>query len=264
MTSRITVSRQGHAYALDGSRIPSVTTITGRLDKPALMWWAAREAAQWAATHVDLLPAVGESEWVESATKAHKRTRKIKADHGTDVHAGARAVTRGEPVEIPDELADEVKQAVAFLDAWGVQEIAAERPCYNDTWRYGGRFDLLATMADGNTWLLDWKTGKGPYPEWALQAAGYASCDYYQDDDGNDMRMPRIDRLGFVLLSPSGWDLVPVVAWDQARDRERLVEVFNRLIGVNAFVEWSTPNAQGQAAWPVLGEPMPTPSGVTP
>lgn len=262
MSTRLTVSRAGHAYALDGSRIPSVTTITGKLDKPALKWWAAKEAATWAATHRDAVDVLGEDEWIKQATAAHNRTRKLKADHGTDVHAYTRAVTRGEAVDVPDDLADEVRQAVKFMDAWGVQEIAAERPCFNTAWRYGGTFDLLARMADGNTWLLDWKTGTGPYPEWSLQGVGYASCDTYQDDDGNDQPMPTVDRVGFVMLSPAGWDLVPVIAWDKPTERDRLFGIFTRLIGVNAFVEWSTPNSNGHAAWAVLGEPMPSPTVV--
>lgn len=256
MTSRIGTSRAGHAYALDGERIPSVTTIIGNATpKRALIGWAAREAATWAATHRELVDAIGEQEWIDQAANAHTRARNKAATRGTDIHRWAQAALAGEPVDVPDEHADVVRQAVDFMDTWQVREIAAERPCVNTEWQYGGTFDLLAEMADGALWLLDWKTGKGPFTEQALQLAAYASCDIYKHADGNDVAMPNPDRLGFVMLSADGWDLVPVIG-----ATERLFSVFSRMIGVSNFVQWSTPNREGVARWPVLGEPLPSPS----
>ena len=255
MSSRITVSRAGHALALNGDRIPTVTTIIGNsTPKRALLPWAARQAAEWAATHVDLIPAIGEADWIEQASKAHQRVSNAKATKGTDVHADALGLLKGEALDIPDERLAVTRQAVEFMDAWSVDDIAAERPCANTEWQYGGTFDLIARLADGNVWLLDWKTGKGPYTEQALQLAAYAACDIYQDDAGNDQPMPAVDRLGFVMLSETAWDLVPVVA-----DRDRLFSVFSRMIGVSNFVQWTTPNRDGVARWPVLGEPLPAP-----
>jgi hypothetical protein len=252
MTSRITISRAGHALGLDGDRIPTVTTIIGNsTPKPALLWWSARKAAEWAATHRDLLDAIGEDEWIDQAAGAHNRERNKAALRGTDVHRYAEGLLSGEPIEIPDEHLAITRQAVDFMDAWRVQPIASERPCVNLEHRYGGTFDLIAKLADDKTWLLDWKTGKGPFAEQTLQLAAYAGCDIYRDADGNDQPMPEIDRLGFVMLSDDGWDLVPVVG-----DTLRLFNVFTRMIGVSTFVQWTTPNRDGVARWPVLGEPV--------
>lgn len=252
MTSRLTTSRAGHAYAIDGERVPSVTTIIGNaIHKRALMGWAAREAAHWAATHVDLLDPMGEADWIEQASKAHTKTSNKKAARGTDVHRDAEALLAGDAVDIPDDRLAITRQAVDFMDAWHVNAIAAERPCYNAEWQYAGTFDLIAELADGATWLLDWKTGSGPWPDQTLQLAAYAACPVYVDADGSDNDMPHIDRMGFVMLTDDGWDLVPVVA-----DAERLFNVFTRMIGVSTFVQWTTPNRDGVARWPVVGEPV--------
>lgn len=257
--SRLTKRRagSGHGYAIDGTRVPSVTTILRNvLDKPALRRWAAKEAAAWAATHADLLAAIGEREFIEQAASAPNRTSGRKADHGTDVHNVLLAVTAfGEATDVPDDLRDKVTMGARFLDAWGVEPIAAERPCYNATWRYAGTFDLLARLNDGSTWLLDWKTGSGPWVEQALQLVGYAECEHYQDTDGNDVPMPPVDRLGFVMLTDNEWELVPVIG-----DRAELWRYFQHARNLNEFVERSTPNSKGNASMPVLGEPLPLPA----
>jgi len=252
MTSRLTTSRAGHAYAIDGERVPSVTTIIGNATpKRALLGWAAREAAHWAATHTDLIDAIGEDEWIDQAARAHTRKASKAATRGIDVHADAQGLLEGKALDIPDERLAITRQAVDFMDTWHVEAIAAERPCANTEHNYAGTFDLIARLGDGKTWLLDWKTGKGPYTEQTLQLAAYAACDIYRDADGNDAPMPEIDRLGFVMLSDDGWDLVPVIG-----DTLRLFNVFTRMIGVSTFVQWTTPNRDGIARWPVLGEPL--------
>ena len=57
MTSRLQRRNygNGHGYQLDGRKVPGVTSITGKLDKPALIGWAARTAAGYAVDHWDEL-----------------------------------------------------------------------------------------------------------------------------------------------------------------------------------------------------------------
>lgn len=263
MSTRITKRRagSGHGYAIDGERVPSVTTILRNcIEKPALKRWAAKEAGAWAATHVDLLPAIGEADWIDQAANAHMRVSGRKADHGTDVHETLQAVAAfGEATDVPDDLRAKVEQGARFMDAWQVETVAAERPCYNALWRYAGTFDLLATLASGpggerELWLLDWKTGSGPWTEQVLQLVGYAFCECFQGTDGNDVEMPDVARLGFVMLTDTEWELVPVIG-----SRPELIAHFQHARALNEFVERTTPNRKGVAAWPVLGEPLPLP-----
>lgn len=261
--SRLTVRKRGtgHSYALDGVRIPGVTTIIGNAsEKPGMVVSAAKLTAEWAATHADLIDPLGEAAWIKQASGHYRDEWKRKADRGTDTHALARLALRGEPVDVPSELEGLVRQAVDFMDSWGVVEVAAERPCYSAHWRYGGTFDLIAETTHGATWLLDWKTGKGPYVNQALQLVGYALAECYQDESGDDQPMPPIDKLGFVMLDDDGWQLVPVTRWNEGTkdDRDRLAAVFRSMIPVSNFVEWATPDWRtGEARWPVLGEPIP-------
>ena len=55
-----------------------------------------------------------------------------------------------------------------------------------------GTLDLVAKLADGQTWLLDWKTGgKGIFREAALQLCAYRNADFYVDGNGDEQPCPR-------------------------------------------------------------------------
>jgi hypothetical protein len=257
MTSRISKARSGsgHAYAIDGQRVPSVTTVIDNATaKRALIGAAAKETALWAAANVDMLPVIGEADWIEKATKARFEVWGKKAAKGTDVHRYAEQLVTTGTTDAPPELVPVVESAAAFMDAWQLDEIAAERPCANLPYRYAGTFDVLGRLADGQTWLLDWKTGKGPYSDQVLQLVGYAACNVYQDTNGDDRPMPPIDALGFVMLKDDGWELVPV-----ADSVDNLFPVFSRMIGVARYAQETTPNRAGIAKWTVLGEPLGAP-----
>lgn len=74
-----------------------------------------------------------------------------------------------------------------------------------------GTLDLVAELADGSLWLLDWKTGaSGIFPESALQLAAYQRAEHYIGPDGEEKPMPQVDRCGCVWLRADGYDLVPV------------------------------------------------------
>jgi hypothetical protein len=96
----------------------------------------------------------------------------------------------------------------------GVDTIASERAIYHDTFLYGGRFDLLATIR-GEVWLLDFKTGaSGVWPEMALQQSAYRFASHMQGPDpgADDEPMPPIAHVGIVWVRPEGWQLIPVRA----------------------------------------------------
>ena len=87
----------------NGKKLPGVTTILGVLDKPALLWWAAREAAQaTAAAIVDGgMPA---DRAIEVGKKAPFQRRAEAADAGTQAHACVEAHYAGEPW--PEDASD--------------------------------------------------------------------------------------------------------------------------------------------------------------
>jgi hypothetical protein len=214
-----------HRYSLDGQAVPSVTTVAGVLNKPALVRWAAREAAAWATAHASELVQMGEESWRQMVATASDRVRDASMLAGTQVHTIAEALVWGEPV--PDEDADGLpwsddvrrmgEQLARFMDAHDVDPVLVEAPVFNDEQRYAGRLDLVADLRDGDRWLIDYKTGaSGIWPETALQLAGYANCTHVQVGD-EDQAFPEVARHGALWVRPDAWELVPLVVTDDTR-----------------------------------------------
>lgn len=185
-----------HQYRLDGAHVPSVTTIIGILDKPALMHWAAGLAAKYVMDRVPELMAGDQSILrmdpgdVFRAAKAQARLESDKAkSHGTDVHAACEDVVRmtykfGLPDDMPALRAriksapPQVRSAASsfkrFLSSFGVKRvIAVEQMLFSDGPRFCGTCDVVVDDGKG-PFVLDIKTSNGFYePEMPLQLAAY-------------------------------------------------------------------------------------------
>ena len=212
-TKRINRGR-GHSYVLDGVKVPGVTTlINGGFPRRALVDWAARTVAGHAVDHWAELAELPPSERLRRLERAHIDERDAAAVRGTRVHRLAEPLARGEEVDVPDELAGHVEACVRFLDQWDVEVIFSERPVFSRRYRYGGSPDLVARLADGQTWLLDWKTNqRGPYGDHAFQLAAYRFAEFWLDENNVERPMPPIDAAGVVWLRADGYDLYPVEA----------------------------------------------------
>ncbi len=207
---------RGHAYYLDGRKLDGVTTILSKgLPKPALVNWAANTAAALAVDQWDELALLPPSERLKRISKAHDAARDKAAVRGTQVHALADRLARGEEVTVPDGLAGHVESCVKFLDDWQPQTLMTETPVYHEKYLYAGTLDLLVGMDDVGgqgmqTWLLDFKTSKsGAYGDTAFQLAAYANATHCQRPDGSVHTMPIVDRCGVVWLRADGYDLYP-------------------------------------------------------
>jgi hypothetical protein len=227
-------------YWLDRERVPSVTGITRMVgDHGGLIGAAAKEAAAWSAIHAAELDQLGEEEWRQLASGAHRRAWNRAADHGTQVHKLAESLVYGQPLPAeaedgtpwPDEAYDSAQQLARFFDTWQVQPIAHEALVFHEGDRWGGRFDLLAELAGGGRWLLDYKTGQsGIWPEVSLQLAAYAHATHIVHQ-GDDKPMPHIDRAAAVWVRPDKWELVPVAVGDS------VYEVFRHAMHVAAWAK---------------------------
>lgn len=207
--SRLTFYPKAHRYKLDGEWVPGVTTLIGDgLPKKALMYWTAKTVAEYVADNpegVEHLRTMGRGPMVDALKATPWAKRDDAADRGTIVHTIAEQVARGETVEVDNIHAGYVESAVAFMDEYGADPIAAERPCYHSEHKWAGTFDLIARVGD-ETWLIDWKSGdSGIWPETSLQLAAYSHATHYQDDDATDQPMPVIDRTVAVHLRPDGY-----------------------------------------------------------
>jgi len=144
----------------DGTRVPGVTTITGRFrDSGALIYWAWKQGSEGR----DL-----------------REARDAAAEAGSIAHRWIEDYIHGRertpfPTAEPEQVMAAENGFMAFLD-WATQVslevIETEVPLVSEEHRFGGTFDALAMIA-GRLCLLDWKTSNGIYSEHIVQLAAY-------------------------------------------------------------------------------------------
>lgn len=229
---------RGHGYALNGQKVPGVTTIINDgLPKPALVGWAAKTIAEYVADRLDqadghvladqLVDDLGElarvkgKPWPDklSRTKVaellkgiHYEDRDQAAKRGTEVHALAERLARGEEVDVPEPLTGHVDAYLAFLDDWRPTDAHLEVTVASVKHRYSGTLDMIATLPGLGRCLLDIKTSRsGPFGEVALQLAGYRYAEFAVID-GETVPMPEVDWCGVIWVRADGYDLYPFEA----------------------------------------------------
>lgn len=229
---------RGHGYALNGQKVPGVTTIINDgLPKPALMGWAAKTIAEYVADRLDqadghvladqLVDDLGElartkgKPWPDKLSRTklaellkgiHYEDRDQAAKRGTEVHALAERLARGEEVDVPEPLTGHVDAYLAFLDDWQPTDAHLEVTVASVKHRYSGTLDMIATLPGLGRCLLDIKTSRsGPFGEVALQLAGYRYAEFAVID-GETVPMPDIDWCGVIWVRADDYDLYPFEA----------------------------------------------------
>jgi hypothetical protein len=200
-----------HRYTYEGETYPGVTGILDILDKSGpLMGWAANQTADAAIASVAMLPSMLETSGPDGVRKFLTARKNWTNDTakllGTDVHAMAELVVKGEPTP---PMADATRSRVLHYAAWwkasGWTLRLAEAMVVFPTHRYGGTFDLLAYDRDGRTVLADVKTGKGVYREVALQLAAYGLAPIVAPTGSpTAYPMPKIDRYVVLHVTTEG------------------------------------------------------------
>ena len=210
-------------YRIDDLELPSVTTVIGVINKPALVPWAANAerrafeaamlavAAQYALIPADvLLDRVIEA---VSGVKAAEREKQEAATIGTAVHAWISWQLRRELSDKPGPeppLSDAAAWAAEAWKDWArsvdLVPIAIERVVYCQACGYAGTMDLYARV-NGVLTVLDWKSGRAIYPEAFLQNVAYrhaARVLGMPSDQGLVVRLPKLidDPLPEVMPVP--------------------------------------------------------------
>ncbi len=264
------------------------TIIKGGLPAPALQHWGMRAVAEYAvANHrqiaamlgaVTLRKAEGRAEpalierlrglfgagetepvyvisdpdaiastvdWLKNAPYRESRR---KMDIGTAVHAIVEATILERPIPAPDpELAPFVAQFEAWRTAFSPTFEMSEASVFSDAESYAGTLDIIAVVG-GRRLLIDTKTGKGVYPEAALQLAAYAHADFVGLADGTDEPMPKVEGGAVLHLRPDGYAFVPVRIDD---------DVFRAFLFAREVFRWCEETSRG-----VIGEPASGPDAV--
>jgi len=142
----------------DGTRVPGCTTVTGQLNKPALIGWANRLGLEG----VD-------------ATKYRDQAAEI----GTLAHHMIECDLKGKEPDTSDYSKNQIGDAetcfLKYLDwksQYDIEPLWLEEPMVSEKHRYGGTPDIPCRL-NGIPALLDIKTSDGIYKEYLYQVAGY-------------------------------------------------------------------------------------------
>lgn len=176
MTNAPARVRGKYAVAIGGKpTAPSVTAISGMLEKGGLPWGAAAETAKFAIHHQEEWITLETNEAYERLRTHHKGVWDDKKNRGTKVHDFAAQWAAGTTVDCPPDCAPYLDALEAFYAEHKPQWLEIEQAVICDTpgLEYGGTFDANAVLADGRTHKIDFKTG-GRYPtEVAIQLSAY-------------------------------------------------------------------------------------------
>jgi hypothetical protein len=235
--ARSTASGRVYEHPLTGERVPSVTTIiSGGVPKPALPRWAAKSAAEYAAKSWDTLAPLDADERVTLIKGAPWRESGRAADLGSLIHDAIDCWLSDAP--LPDWPADAEGFMAGFTDFLSEREphvVHTEGTIWNREHGYAGTFDLLAVI-NGRLTLIDHKTGKGVYPEVALQLSALAHGEVIVAPDGSEQPMPAVDLFGVLHLRPRSWALVPVTPTGVS---------FDAFLAAKQITEWTRDVAPG-------------------
>ena len=152
------VSRQNRYKLTDGTVVPSVTTILGVLNKPALLVWANNLGLQ----------GYKMGEYVDELAQV-----------GTCAHLMITSMLQGQKPDLDDFSKVQIDMAensvLSFLE-WQRQNdfyiIETELQLVSENLRYGGTIDCYCKLNNKFT-ILDFKTGKSIYDEHLLQVSAY-------------------------------------------------------------------------------------------
>ena len=145
---------------------------------------------------------------LEKARKAPTKAKDDAADWGTDVHSWAEEVLyQGED------------PSGGFLAKHGLTLVEVECLLWDDILGIAGTTDTVAEDEDLRLVIVDWKSGRGIYPEYGLQVCAYTSM--LRDQTGRDVADPYVVRLtddSYVYERVEDWEY----CWETYKAAHRL------------------------------------------
>lgn len=220
-TVELIAKNNTHSYRVRAngteSIYPGVTGTLGIISKPALVNWAVREALR--IIEAGLMAFVGKrkllkNDYVAALLKdAGKRPEKLKddaADLGTKAHAYIDVIVNG---GAPGKLDNDILRPVSAFAAWwrsaGIALLLGDTKVASRRHGYGGSLDAVGWDEVHQVLvLLDWKTSKSVYAEYALQVAAYVRA--FEEQYGVEVKralIVRFDKDGGRSSSGKGFEV---------------------------------------------------------
>ncbi len=163
---------------LDGTRVPSVTTYLGILNKSALIQWAWELGVQG----LD-----------------YRKVRDRYGETGTLVHYLALCKLSNGELDLSEYTQKDIESSIVPMskfDEWlsghKVKPILMETPLVSETHSFGGTPDFYGLL-DRKKTLIDFKTSSGVYLEHFCQLAAYMKL---LEEHGHKIEQVRLLRLG--------------------------------------------------------------------
>lgn len=187
-------------YHVDGAEVPSVTTVLGCLDKPALPWWGMTIGVAGTLELIQrgaISPGYISTDSTVSLLTQHKLTvnhqRDKAASRGKDVHDALEAYMREGIVpalaDFPESQHGYVQALAKWLFEYRPEFVKAEVVVGSAQYGYAGRYDLLCRLPDdfgGELLRVDLKTGKRIYDNAFIQLAAYEEAAIEMGEDPSD------------------------------------------------------------------------------
>lgn len=163
----------------DGIIVPGVTTITGLLNKPALVAWANKLGLQ----------GIDSTKYVD-----------VTAQVGTCFHHMAESDLLGVQPNLDEyspDVIDRAENALLKYFEWrknnDIELIFVEKPLVSEKYLYGGTLDIYGIL-NGKKTLVDLKSSKAIWEEFFYQLAGYNNLLEEQDYFPEEYRILRFGR----------------------------------------------------------------------
>ncbi len=165
-------------YTSAGELVPGSTTITGLLNKPALVRWANQLGLQ----------GIDSTKYVDKAAKIGTLIHYLVECHITNKKADLDDYTKSE-----QEIAQiGFKKYIDWEAKHSIEPIFNEKGYASDRFKYGGTCDFYCKL-DGKFTLVDFKSCKGIYDEQFVQVSSYANL---LKEQGHKVEQILILRIG--------------------------------------------------------------------
>ena len=201
----------------EGPFISVTNALSNGVPKPALTYWSAKVVAEYVGNQwddaVEMHDRMDTNEFISFLKNKPWGARDKAGDIGTLIHDIAEQYVVGtvpDLSEYDDVVKAKVDQFIDFMDVVKPDVYAIEGVVYNREFMYAGAFDLIVDIEGVGRYIIDIKTGKGVYPEAALQQTAYRYGEFIAVGD-EEVPMPKVDGAMILHLMATKWKLIPVV-----------------------------------------------------
>jgi len=195
-------TRRAGFYLVDGIDYPSVTTILGVINKPALMRWAAKMGAK--AVLMDPTKYDTPEAAAAAIYEINEQGGQTATERGTEAHAVAEAYAKAVVKGTAENFSSNnpyFKAIRSFFETMKPEVFFIEAVLVNTKEIYAGTTDLIAKIGS-RVFIIDWKTSKYVYDEMPLQVEAYRRADMLIDGMTGErlVDQPQMAEAGGIVL----------------------------------------------------------------